>query len=72
MVDAVQHLPIGTDAVLIMKASQPPFADTTLTSQVPDGGATPLTDTAVAGLLPVFLEKDIVLAHLTATARHTA
>jgi hypothetical protein len=50
--------------VATMKGSHAPDADTTLTSQVPDAGAVPRTETVVAGDLPVFLEKDMVLTHL--------
>jgi hypothetical protein len=56
------------DALLTMKASQAPAADTTLISQLPSAGDMPRTDTALAALLPVFLENDMVLAHLQQTA----
>lgn len=59
-----QQLTTLTVAVATWNGSHAPDADTTLTSHVPDAGAMPRTDTVVEGALPVFLEKDMVLAHL--------
>lgn len=57
---------MGMVALLTMKGSQAPEADTTLISQLlPSSGDMPRTATLLAGALPVFLLKDIVLAHCT-------
>lgn len=56
---------MGMVAWLTKKGSHAPEADTTLICQLlPVSGDMPRTATLEAGALPVFLEKDMVLAHL--------